>query len=372
MKLIFTSYTHSPEFDAPETWLRRIKGYTGILESLSRVHTVTGIEHINYEGEYEQDGVNYYFLPLKKKVARFPVRLHQVIRKLQPDIVFINGFIFPLQVIQLRWWLGPSVKIIVLHRAEKPFKGIKKYLQRLADRYVHAYLFTSAEFGTEWTRNGNIGNPQKIREVIQASSFFYPADKQTARATLSVTGSPVFLWVGRLDANKDPFTVVKAFTRFLQVCPGASLYMIYQQNDCLSELTELVQSDQRAAASIRLVGKVLHADLQNWYNSADFILSSSHYEGSGVAVCEAMSCGCIPVLTDIISFRKITGPGRCGLLYAPGNPDELYTALIKALSLDREKERLRVLQQFREELSFDAIAAKIQRVMGADSQIAAS
>lgn len=364
MKLIFTSYTQSPEFDQPQSWLRRIKGYTGILESLARFHTVISIEHIAYEGRLEQAGVTYHFLPLKKKVEQFPLRLHRLIKQLQPDTVFINGFIFPLQIIQLRLWLGRSVQVIVLHRAEKPFNGIKKYLQRLADRCVNGYLFTSSEFGAQWNRNGNIANPRKIYEVVQASSFFYPADKQEAQILLSVTGSPVYLWVGRLDANKDPLTVIKAFTRFGQVCPGASLYMIYQQDDLLPQVTALLQSDPKKAIQVRLVGKVAHNELQNWYNGADFILSSSHYEGSGVAVCEAMSCGCIPVLTDIISFRRMTGPGKCGLLYAPGNAAELCDALLKTVSLDREKERLYVLQQFRDELSFDAIAAKIQRVIG--------
>lgn len=363
MKFVFTSYVSSPEYDLPEPWLRRIKGYAGILETLSLTDTVVGIERINYEGEYEQNGVQYRFIRLKQKVTRFPFRLHRLIKKIKPDVVFINGFIFPWQIMQLRWSIGPSVKIIILHRAEKPFNGIKGYLQKLADRCVNAYLFTSSEFGIEWIKRGNIRNEQKIHEVIQASSFFYPSCRLQARSLLGITGGPVYVWVGRLDANKDPFTVIKAFTRFLPFHPSARLYMIYQEQERLQEVIELVQSDSKAMTSIQLMGKVAHEELQHWYNSADFIISGSHYEGSGVAVCEAMSCGCIPVVTDIISFRRMTGPGHCGLLYEPGNADDLYAALIRTLFLDKEKERLKVLQQFRDELSFTAIAGKIHRVI---------
>src|SRR5687768_12117418 len=128
MKFVFTSYVNSPEYDRPEIWLQRIEAYTGILESLSKTHSVIGIERINYEGEMLHHGVHYYFFKLKRKVAWFPWRLHGLVKKLQPDVVFINGLIFPLQIIQLRLRLGRKAKIIVLHRAEKPFTGVKKYL----------------------------------------------------------------------------------------------------------------------------------------------------------------------------------------------------------------------------------------------------
>ena len=109
--------------------------------------------------------------------------------------------------------------------------------------------------------------------------------------------------------------------------------------------------------------------MQYWYSSADFIISASHYEGSGVAVCEAMSCGCIPILTNIQSFRKMTGPGpqgsvsKCGLLYEPGDDEGLLKILLQTDTLNMEEERNKVLQQFNTELSFEAIAKKINAII---------
>jgi glycosyltransferase involved in cell wall biosynthesis len=359
MKFIFTSYASSPEFDQPDLWLKRIEGYTGILEILARDNTVIGIERINYEGKYQQSNVDYYFIRQKKKTIYFPARMHRLIKRLKPDVVFINGLIFPLQVIQLRLKLGSAVKIILIHRSEKPFTGIKKFLQRFADRFADAYLFTSSGFGTDWVKNGNIGSIKKIHEVMHGSSVFQPGNRTDARTLLPVTGSPVFLWVGRLNDNKDPLTVVKAFKNFLLQEPAAGLYMIYHTEELLEEVKSLVADTD----SIKLIGKVEHSKLQSWYNAADFIISGSHYEGGGIAICEAMSCGCIPVVTNIISFRKMTGPGKCGLLYEPGNEKDLLATLLKTNELVKEKERIKVLQQFKEELSFEAIAQKIEQVI---------
>jgi glycosyltransferase involved in cell wall biosynthesis len=305
-------------------------------------------------------GVQYLFIREGKKAVRFPRHTHRIIKSLQPDVVLINGFIFPLQVIQLRWKLGRKVKIMLLHRAEQPRKGWRKYLQKLADRYVDAYLFTSAEFGEQW--KGNI-DTDKMHEVIQASSIFSVMDRAVARQNLNINAGTVFLWVGSLIPRKDPVTVVKAFVRFLEIQPSARLYMIYQSDELLKDVLEIVNSNEKTAAGIVMVGKVAHAQLQDWYNSADFIITGSHYEGSGVAVSEAMSCGCIPIVTDIISFRKMTGPAKCGFLYEAGNVDELLKVLVHTEKIEKEKEQAKTLEQFKQELSFDAIARKIQQVV---------
>ena len=346
----------SPEFTDPQQWLKRISFYTGILEELAKQHDVISIERISYEGEYKQNGVKYLFINLRKRVVHFPFRMHNIINSINPDVVLVNGLIFPLQLIQLRLKLGKSIKIILLHRAEHPFSGYKKILQKIADNCVNTYLFTSSEFKEDWKENISQG---KMYEIVQASSIFHRADRQKAIQALQITGSPVFLWIGGLIPIKDPLTVVKSFIQFLHHRSSAKLYMIYQSDELIQEVKELVGGIE----NIVLVGKVEHSNLQNWYNSADFFISGSHYEGSGIAVIEAMSCGCIPVLTNIISFRRMTGPGKCGLLYEAGNEEALVAALFKTGEMNIVKERDKALEQFNNELSFKAIGNKIERIV---------
>lgn len=364
MKIVSTSYVNSPGFSDPEQWLDRISFYTGILEELAKDHIVESIEQINYSGVLKRNGVTYHFLNFKKPIVYFPLKLHRYIKKLLPDIVFVNGFIFPLQIIQLRFALGRRVKIIVINHAEKPGSGIRKILQRLSDRFINTYFFTAKEMGDEWVQQGIIACTTKVTEVMEASSSFYTTDKEKPLAVTGVKGNPVFLWVGRLDSNKDPLTVIKAFHAFIKQQPGAKLYMIYHTEELKDQITGLIRENKFLQPAVSLVGKVSHAEMQYWYNSADFIISGSHHEGSGIAVCEAMSCSCVPILTDIPSFRRMTGPGKCGLLYEAGNSEALLKTLLQTLDMDMEKERARVLQQFKTELSFEAIAKKINRVIG--------
>ena len=361
-RIVFTSYINSSQYTDPEAWLKRIEGYREILEVLAKRHEVHSIEQINYQGYLHHNQVHYHFLNFKKNTI-FPNQLHNYIRKLEPEIVLVHGFVFPLQIIQLKSFLGSKTRIIVQNHAEKPLLGWRKQLQRNADSFVDAYLFTSVEMGNEWVHKKIISTRNKIREVMEASSSFAPIEKEIAQQITKTEGNPVFLWVGRLDANKDPLTVIKAFIEFVSCQPSSRLYMIYHTEELLEEARFLICSDEKARKNIFLIGQIPHQQMQNWYNSADFIISGSHYEGSGVAVCEAMSCGCIPIVTNIASFRKMTGRGKCGFLYEPGNETELLSLLLATTELNIEKEKMKVLEQFRQELSFAAIASKINQVI---------
>jgi len=176
-----------------------------------------------------------------------------------------------------------------------------------------------------------------------------------------VQGDTVYLWVGRLNENKDPINVVKAFIRFATTNPCARLYMIYHTGELRDEIRLLLKNEE-AESRVILIGKVAHDDLLYWFNCADFFVSGSYYEGSGTAVCEAMSCGCIPVVTDIPSFRMITDGGKCGTLYEAGNEDALSAALNASLELDIPQKQANTLNFYRSTLSFEAIACKIQEI----------
>jgi len=364
MVYVSVSYNYSPAFASPESWFKRTAGYNGAMECLSRAHTVISVTQINYEGNGEHNGVQYRFVNFGKNKTYFPRRLNNYIKGLKPDVVIIQGLHHPLQLIQLGLLLSRNTKIIAQHHAEKPFTGFKKYVQRMADRFVDAYLFASKSIGMDWVNKGNLASAQKIHEVMEVSSNFYPLKRAPAKLKTGADGEPVFLWVGRLNANKDPLNVVNVFLKFAKTNPQARLYMIYHTDELLDSIKGILD-DSPVKNAVKLVGQVPHNDLLYWFNSADFFISGSHYEGSGTALCEAMSCGCVPLVTDIFSFRMITDNGKCGILYEPGNEAALLAALMQTKTFDLQEKRTRSLVYFNENLSFDAIAKKISGIVDA-------
>jgi len=361
MRYVSISYNYSPDFTTPESWFKRTEGFWGILESLSRENEVINIKQIDYEGNCHFHGIDYRFVDFGKRKTYFPLGLNRYIKNLKPDIVIVQGLHHPLQVIQLRFLLDKSAHIIVHHHAEVPFTGFKKYIQQMADKCTDAYLFASMQMGLDWVNKGNIATAKKIHEVMEVSSIFHPIKKAAAKLKAGVSGSPIFLWVGRLNENKDPLNVVNAFLKYAAINTGARLYMVYHTDELLGAIKQVLGKSP-AKNNVILTGKVPRGDMLYWFNSADFFISGSHYEGSGTALCEAMSCGCVPIVTDIASFRMITDNGNCGLLYEAGSQEALLSALNSTKNMDIAAKQNAAMTYFKSNLSFDAIAAKIQAV----------
>src|SRR5687767_12158659 len=189
MKIIHISYNiPHPQYTDPWAWLKFLRFLTGILEAIALYSQVIAIFNINYIGVIHSNGVTYHFAKFNRWQLLLPFEFHRYIRRLQPDVVVVHGLVFPLQVVILRLQFGRHIKIIVQHHAEPPFSDIRKYFQRLADKYIHAYLFASFELGLEWVKKGQITNANKIKEIMGTSSSFYPIDKEKARAITKALG----------------------------------------------------------------------------------------------------------------------------------------------------------------------------------------
>jgi glycosyltransferase involved in cell wall biosynthesis len=96
------------------------------------------------------------------------------------------------------------------------------------------------------------------------------------------------------------------------------------------------------------------------YNSADFLLQSSRREHSGGAVLDAMACGVIPVVTDIPSFRAMTGNGAVGILFPPGDDESLARQVLDIPGDEIGAAAASVRRRFIEHLSFPEIALRLE------------
>jgi len=356
MKIVSLSYVRSSGFHDPQSWLERIRPYGEVLEALAKKHSVISIEQIDYEGGYQWNGVEYHFVRIKNR--RWPTALHRLVKELKPDVVIIHGLGFSLQVIQLRRALGKDVIILAQNHADRIPTGWRKWLRKIADRSINAYLFTSTEMALPWIRNKIIPGESKIKEVMVGASIFPVMNKVAAKSITKMKGSPAFLYVGRVDANKDPRTLIEAFSNFARLQPAASLYLIIQNPEKKHELQKLIEENDLMHV-VFIIGKIPHPEMQSWFNSADFIISTSYAEAFGMAVSEAMSCGCIPIVTNIPSFRKLTDNGNLGILFEPGNAGQLASALEKAAKLNLDDERKKILSHYNTYLSAEAIAEQI-------------
>lgn len=306
-------------------------------------------------GEYFFKGINRFFY--------IPLSMYRYIKKEKPDVLFVHGFIFPVQLFFLKFFIPSKSKIIIQHHAEKPFvNAIKRFIQKIAYSKADAYLFSSPDLALSYLDLEIIPDKNKIHEVMEGSTLFLPKDKNMARKTLGINEETVFLWVGRLNENKDPLLVLEAFRKYKTSTTAFKLYMIYGTSEMETEVKKFIQEND-LSSQIQLVGRISHTGLEDWYNAADYFVAASHYEGSGIALCEAMSCGCIPIVSKIPSFISMTDHGDCGYLFDPGNDEQLLKILLGLDPSERSGLKEKVIAKFNKDLSFKAIGLRIYDII---------
>ena len=359
MRIVFVSYNSQFAYTNPVAWVEKIKTFAAFMSSLATKSEVSYIKQIDYEGNYTKDKVAYIFIRSRQKKSFFPFRINNRVKMLTPDIVIVSGIRSPLQIMQLKWKLGRKTKLIGRHHADHVPGGIRKLLQRWTDQYFDSYLFTSAGDAQEWIDAGVISHANKIFELPEASTAFSRKDRLQSRIKTSMQGDHNFLWVGRLNENKDPVTVLRGFQQYLNKEPHATLYMIFQTDDLLSTITSLIEQDEGLKKAVHLVGEVPYEELAFWYSAADFFISASHREGGSYALLEAMACGCIPIVTAIPAALKMTGNGKYAIVFNPGDVNDLVKKMEALSLLKRMDFSNEVETYFKTHLSSGVLAARL-------------
>lgn len=216
MRIVYLNYFCSKKYGKPEDWLANMQPVNIVLEELAKKHTVISVQQIHYKGEIKRRSVDYRFVNFYKKTAFLPFRLNLFVKQLQANVIIIHGTVFPIQTILLRLIVGKNVTIVIQHHAEQPYSRIKKALQKLACSMIKGYFFPSTIISDNWQQNGNIPVNKPIFKIHEGASSFQKVDKPTARLFTKTLGQPIYIWVGRLDAKKQPLQAIQAFASFLK------------------------------------------------------------------------------------------------------------------------------------------------------------
>ncbi len=114
-----------------------------------------------------------------------------------------------------------------------------------------------------------------------------------------------FLFVGEIQPRKNIKSMIKAFTLLPDKVKKEFNFVLIGRAKNKKYLQEILADIEKSKCQIYVLSSVSDDDLVKFYNLAHAFIYVSFYEGFGLPVIEAMSCGC-PVLTsDSSSLREI-------------------------------------------------------------------
>lgn len=190
----------------------------------------------------------------------------------------------------------------------------------------------------------------RLRVVHEAPDpVFSPRHDAAARVRAKWGfGGRYLLFVGALDARKDPHALLRAWTTARLAHPDLKLVIAGAPGR---------QAPPSMSGAIQL-GRVDDDELADLYSAAGCLVFPSRYEGFGLPCLEAMACGC-----PVAAFRNSSIPevvGGAAMLVPDGDAEALGTAVGQIVTLPERWRRagLERARQFSwEKAARDTIAA---------------
>ena len=299
-------------------------------------------------------------LPLGLGGARGVPGLARYLRRQSPDLVHAH-LSAPLAA---KWGLSaavlarvPTVATVQLVPAFEPDLAARLQLRALAagvDRYIAVSADIARQLSTRF--RWPAGKIEVVRNAVDLERFRRPRDERLRAELSGGRELPIVLTCARLDDSKGhPFLF-----RAAAAIPEA-IFALAGEGPLRAEL-------EAEAAALGLADRVLflgrRGDVPDLLASCDVFVLPSLYEGTSLAVLEAMAAGCPVVSSAIGGTDELIEDGVSGLLVAPGDAAALGAAIARLLGDPglRASMSARAREHAEADFSREGMARRVERV----------
>jgi len=168
---------------------------------------------------------------------------------------------------------------------------------------------------------------------------------------------PMMLFVGRLVGVKDLALWLDVAAEVDRASPGVRFVIAGDGPEKLS----LEARARELGLNVTFPGAVDHRELPYLYAQASVFLLTSHYEGLGRVVVEAMLSGVPVVSVDIVGPRDLIADGHTGRLVADRSAAALSKAVVDVLTERERAQRMaaEARSQAERNFAFEAVAGRL-------------
>lgn len=354
MHVAQVNFLRAPADCPPDELFRRWPSLADIPEAAAASGTrVSVIQAATHTLVMSRHGIDYHFVDVRglHSAASRGRFFASLIADIDSDVLHVHSLGFAADAFAVAQCL-PNLPILIQDHADRPPRWWRRPSWRRWYGAASGIAFTSPGLAGPFTRAGLFAPRTRVFAIPESSSRFHPGSCTEARAETGLRGDPCVLWVGHLSDGKDPLTVLDGVARATDRLPGIQLYCAYGRAPLLDAVQRRIDDHARLRGRVHLLGPQSHERIETLMQSADLFVSGSHGESCGFALLEALACGVTPVVTDIPSFRSLTG-NVVGELWPRGDAPRLADALVRAAGI--RPSRADVRAYFDATLSFAAV-----------------
>lgn len=143
-------------------------------------------------------------------------------------------------------------------------------------------------------------------------------------------------YAGRLVKQAKRADLLTDFIHYLEMEKIDYLFQIAGEGECLEKLEKFIQ-EKNLTAKVQLFGRLPKSEMASFWRRQDVFVNISEYEGTSLSMLEAMSYGCVPVVTDVSGAREFIEEGKNGYICDVGDIEGIAKCVAE---LAKNKEKL--------------------------------
>lgn len=291
-------------------------------------------------------------------------RLASRLRRQRP--VLLQTFLYHANIVgRIAARIAGVPRVVAGIRVAEKRSRFRLWLDRATDRLVDRHVCVSEAVARFSIEQGKLPTDKVvvIPNGVDADLF-----RTASPADLTEFGIPpdsrTVLFVGRLDPQKGPIDLLRAFARLSQGRDDVHLLMV-GEGPLRGEVEASVES-RGLSGRVHLAG--WRDDVPRLMKAADCLALSSHWEGMPNVVLEAMAAGLPVVATNVDGVAELLdGEGKSGergLLVPAGDHDSLARAIERTLSRSNRVMDMATSAQdhVKEQLTWEACGVAFERL----------
>ncbi len=226
-----------------------------------------------------------------------------------------------------------SFALFPQHHTRRNRMATESGLKRAA-RDADAFITDAECTADDLVRLAGISRNRIFPVPLAAASSFQPTDDPAVLARYGID-APFILYVGTLEPRKNVTMLIEAYASLdharLAACAGSEVKLVIagKKGWLYQEIFNRVQQ-LGLANRVIFTGFVPDEDLPALYSGAAVFVYPSLFEGFGLPVLEAMSCGAATITTNVSSLPEVAGDAA--LLAAPGDVEGCAGLITRVLT----------------------------------------
>lgn len=262
--------------------------------------------------------------------------------RIQPDVVAIPGWGFPLSQAALRWCQRSQIPAVLMSESKwndekrswwkeqlKYWLYVRKYAAALVGGPAHRNYLVQLGFKEDRIFYGYdaVDNAFFREQAAFARDNAAFAREQQPK----IPDRPYFLSVTRLIPRKNIARLVEAYARYRDVVGAnhAWPFVICGSGTELSAVEQLIKA-RELEALVSLPGFLTYQQIVSWYGLAGAFIHPALVEQWGLVVNEACASG-LPVLcsSTVGACESLVNSGENGFVFSPEDTEEIEQALLR-------------------------------------------